>query len=79
MNCGAHWNGVDLCYNINNGWLYNGVLTREWVSEIIIPSNIVDLKKLNTQLSSMVCAKCGNQLKDPGMGPIYKHCPICEP
>ena len=79
MECGAHWYG-DLCYDIfKNGWLYNGVLTREWVSEIIIPSDIIDLKKLNTQSNSTVCASCGNQLKDPGMGPIYKHCPICEP
>jgi len=37
------------------------------------------LKAGNTQPDATICVKCGSQLKDPGMGPIYKHCPICEP
>jgi len=69
-----------LCYNLRvAGWNYNGTLIREWVNKITNPVDIIDLKKLNTQAGSTICAKCGSQLKDPGMGPVYKHCPICEP
>jgi hypothetical protein len=37
------------------------------------------LKMANTKPDAGFCASCGSQLKDPGMGPLYKHCPRCEP
>ena len=39
----------------------------------------IDLKTANTSPSAANCASCGGKLKDPGMGPTYKHCPKCEP
>lgn len=41
--------------------------------------SIAELKRANTQPGAKKCIGCGGQLKDPGMGPIYKHCPKCEP
>jgi hypothetical protein len=38
-----------------------------------------ELKKLNTTPSATHCAKCGVLLRDPGYGPTYKHCIVCEP
>lgn len=40
---------------------------------------MVDLRSANAQLDATNCARCGTELKDPGMGPQYKHCPVCEP
>lgn len=37
------------------------------------------LKVANTRPEAIRCAFCGGLLKDPGMGPLYKHCPRCEP
>ncbi|MFA5049146.1 MAG: hypothetical protein WC516_09035 [Patescibacteria group bacterium] len=37
------------------------------------------LKAFNTTQQAIKCAYCGAVLKDPGLGPMYKHCPICEP
>ena len=37
------------------------------------------LKTSNTRPQATHCAKCHGRLKDPGMGPLYKHCPKCEP
>lgn len=39
----------------------------------------VALKAANTSRDARFCAACGGPLKDPGMGPMYKHCPRCEP
>jgi hypothetical protein len=39
----------------------------------------IDLKAKNTSSSATHCISCGSKLKDPGMGPLYKHCPKCEP
>jgi len=38
----------------------------------------IDLKAANTSPETTNCAGCGGVLKDPGLGPIYKHCPVCE-
>lgn len=40
---------------------------------------VEELKRLNAVPSATNCAKCGHVLKDPGCGPAYKHCPVCEP
>ena len=40
---------------------------------------VFDLKVANTEPSATECASCGGKLKDPGMGPRFKYCPICEP
>jgi len=37
------------------------------------------LKRANTRPWATICVQCGGKLKDPGMGPSYKHCPRCEP
>jgi hypothetical protein len=37
------------------------------------------LKAANTNPNAKLCAACGGSLRDPGMGPLYKHCPRCEP
>lgn len=37
------------------------------------------IKRANTIPNIKFCAACGGLLKDPGMGPTYKHCPKCEP
>lgn len=37
-----------------------------------------ELKRRNTDPSAMSCAQCGGSLKDPGLGPVFKHCPTCE-
>ncbi len=37
-----------------------------------------ELKRLNTD-GRADCAHCGKPLKDPRMGPTYRHCPTCEP
>lgn len=41
--------------------------------------NKTDLKIKNTRSEATHCANCGAELRDPGMGPIYKHCLKCEP
>lgn len=41
--------------------------------------NNPSLKSKNTTSNATHCDSCGAELKDPGMGPSYKHCPICEP
>lgn len=38
-----------------------------------------ELKRRNTDPAAVVCAQCGRQLSDPGLGSSYKHCPTCEP
>jgi hypothetical protein len=38
-----------------------------------------ELKRRNTDPTVTVCAACGADLSDPGLGPAYKHCPKCEP
>lgn len=38
-----------------------------------------ELKRRNTDPATAICAQCGGALSDPGFGPAYKHCPICEP
>jgi len=52
-----------------------------WIEQNIYlpPPSIISLKIANTQPGIINCVKCGGKLKDPGMGPIYKHCPVCEP
>jgi len=42
------------------------------------PKVFIDLKKANTMPDATNCAKCFMPLKDPGFGPLYKHCPKCE-
>lgn len=42
-------------------------------------TRIMDLKSLNTRAGVTDCAQCGEALSDPGLGPTYKHCPMCEP
>jgi hypothetical protein len=39
----------------------------------------IDIKTSNTMPDSTNCVKCGHVLKDLGMGPQFKFCPICEP
>jgi hypothetical protein len=39
---------------------------------------VPDLKRMNTDGRTR-CAGCGAELKDPGMGPSFRHCPVCEP
>jgi len=46
---------------------------------LISTPSLVDLKSLNTCPDAKACAKCGGKLKDPGLGPTYRHCPVCEP
>jgi len=60
-----------------NGWIWSAA----WIDQVL-GSKTIDLALLkiaNSVLSATHCASCGNQLKDPGMGPIYQHCPKCEP
>ena len=52
----------------NHGWLCDSAL-----------SPVHDLRKANTAPGATSCASCGGALKDPGMGPTYRHCPKCEP
>jgi len=69
----------------------NNTLTRESSTEYTLnlinasdlvkcstPTLKVDLKLLNTD-GRQSCYRCGESLKDPGCGPLYRHCPICEP
>jgi hypothetical protein len=49
------------------------------VSLIVKPMKALILKNENTKQNATNCASCGGKLKDPGMGPLYKHCPKCEP
>jgi hypothetical protein len=49
------------------------------VIDIMSSKNPINLKAANTSSLATNCASCGGKLKDPGMGPIYKHCPKCEP
>jgi hypothetical protein len=37
------------------------------------------IKRANTRSDASFCAACGGRLKDPGLGPTYRHCPKCEP
>jgi hypothetical protein len=38
-----------------------------------------ELKRRNTDPAATACAQCGGALADPGMGPMFRHCPWCEP
>ena len=49
-----------------------------WPDERCV-SPTYDLKEMNTAPNATHCVKCGGRLKDPGLGPTYKHCPVCEP
>ena len=42
-------------------------------------TDVKDIKNHNTKPNSTNCIKCNGPLKDIGMGPAYKYCPICEP
>ena len=88
--CGAHIksslkHGLDwgLCYTLDStrsrlGWLLDGALLRP--STVQQPVwDVASLKIANTRPDAMKCAKCGSDLKDPGYGPLYRHCPKCEP
>ncbi len=41
--------------------------------------NCSKIKLANTSPNSTNCIKCNGPLKDLGMGPQFKFCPICEP
>jgi len=74
--CGAHLSGTNrICFKNNEGWIFDGTLYRNIGQEV----GQVNLKVANTRPDAMICAACGCPLKDPGMGPVYKHCPKCEP
>ncbi len=38
-----------------------------------------EIKSANTSSDSISCVKCNGPLKDLGMGPQFKFCPVCEP
>jgi hypothetical protein len=59
---------------IDNSWHYCEV-----IDVVASPQKTINLKTANTFFSATNCASCGGKLKDPGMGPTYKHCPKCEP
>ena len=78
--CGApHFtslNSMEIRYfytKLHNGWHFDGTLTQA----LLVVNN--KLKIANTQPNAIHCISCGGKLKDPGMGPTYKHCPKCEP
>ena len=82
--CGPHFinsvGAIFVFWNLNfatPGWAKDGVLIRQ--AEIKPISNLETLKTSNTRPQATHCAKCHGRLKDPGMGPTYKHCPKCEP
>lgn len=84
MECGAHWNGGSgIKYNVwpamGTGWLCDGLLFRAGAAQAAKAWDATALKVANTRTDARVCAKCSGSLKDPGMGPTYKHCPRCEP
>lgn len=43
------------------------------------PLDAAALKAANTGPGARFCVACGSPLKDPGLGPAYRHCPRCEP
>lgn len=71
-----------ICYTLDAtrawlGWIYNGTLFRNNVTQQTW--DVASLKAANTRPDAVKCAKCGGDLKDPGCGPTYRHCPKCEP
>jgi hypothetical protein len=88
--CGAHIKsnlrfGLDwgLCYTLETtrpriGWLFDGTLLRSAATQQPV-WDATSLKIANTRPDAVKCAKCGSNLKDPGCGPLYRHCPKCEP
>jgi hypothetical protein len=90
MECGAHILGVGggpywgLGYIVDSsrptkGWVYDGVLKRSKSVQQQQTWDATSLKIANTRPDVVKCAKCGGDLKDPGCGPTYRHCPKCEP
>jgi hypothetical protein len=72
QNCSVYW-------HLDKGWskLVDGaILIHNGQDQQAI---IYNLKEANTSPLATNCASCGSKLKDPGMGPLYKHCPKCEP
>lgn len=64
-------------YKFHTNWLeFSGSADKSTTKNI---STTPDLKQLNTRPNATNCAKCNGQLKDPGLGTVYKHCPVCEP
>jgi len=39
----------------------------------------IDVKFANTRTNVTNCVQCQGPLKDIGMGPQFKYCPVCEP
>jgi hypothetical protein len=72
-------------------WLYESEIcqsflnrsTAGWIElkivDVVSLQKTINLKTANTSPSATNCVSCGGKLKDPGMGPLYKHCPKCEP
>jgi hypothetical protein len=70
----------DDCCLYHSNLKYTEKLWNEFeVVDIISPQKTINLKTANISPSATNCASCGGKLKDPGMGPLYKHCPKCEP
>lgn len=65
------WTTIDRTWFVFYYWSGGDAVDKEITPE--------ELKRLNTQPSAINCAKCGVLLRDPGYGPTYKHCVICEP
>jgi len=68
-NTGAYWNAARHMSNPPSLFLFSAGEKS---------SSNKNLKSLNTD-GRTVCAACGCQLKDPGMGLMYRYCPKCEP
>jgi len=64
---GAYWKMADNMFNAPSLFLQ---VSKSGITK--------DLKFLNTD-GRATCAACGCQLKDPGMGLMYRYCPKCEP
>ena len=84
IECHGQWQELIIKENGTPAWnaeFYSNWPVLYWPSSEIHSATepSYNLKELNTKLEAIVCAKCGAKLKDPGLGPIYKHCPTCEP
>jgi len=63
----------------NKQWDWSFAWVESVESDMTKTVKPIYLKKANTYPLATNCVSCGNKLKDPGMGPLYKHCPKCEP
>ena len=69
------------CCGIKDGEIHQiwTVVELEQTQELSGFISCDEIKIANTSVNSTNCIKCSGPLKDLGMGPQFKFCPICEP